>query len=149
MKRRGIILYQWYIILDSSLSNEKTTQDLNFSRSCDFLYELSVFTNNAVQEKCGCTANCVAEKIQPGKGSAHQNGEEPVICQTEQGNQIKVLPELHQGGKEKYEEWQQPYFAGDNYAAQTAKQQGNKHIAHIRADKSVMDEQRNADLYGQ
>lgn len=60
-----------------------------------------------------------------------------------------ALPELNQGSKNKNKEREQSYFAGENHSAQTAEQQSNKHIAHIRTDKSVMDKKRNANLHGQ
>jgi hypothetical protein len=90
--------------------------------------------------------NCIAKNICNGKGSSQKNGDKFVISQPYPLHQIKILPDFHSNGKEKDKEGQSLGALGKPYTKKAADQNRNQHIAHIRTDKIVMDEQSDCHL---
>jgi len=53
---------------------------------------------------------------------------------------IKVLANLHAGGKEKNKYREKPYLIRKDHAAHTAQEKGNQHISNIWTHKCVVNE---------
>lgn len=96
--------------------------------------------------KEGEAACGVAEQICCGEGSADDEREKSIVPKAEQRDEIKVLAHLNYRRKQKDVYGQQKRFLGREDTDKASDQERDQHIAHIRADKAVTDEQRDANL---
>ena len=98
------------------------------------------------ERKAACR---IADQVGGRERPAQQYGEKAIVGQPDKLHKVKVLTGLDSGGKGENIEWQGAYLGGQEYADEAAYQHRYQHIADIRADESIPDEEGDADLYNQ